>query len=158
MDTDLSTQWPKSETDCNKCNLYSVTFSKILFILCHLMFQSTGCWNDNPFPLHYNSLQIGSCCPLYLVSPKKSSCWAGWVKQSWFWLVFGRYLVWILSWTTIALTEDVGGYLHSFQAKFLIVPEVRPWLLSSSSYFCSLFPFHPVIGCCRLWFADSVIE
>ena len=67
MYTDWSTQWSKSDTDHNKYNIFSITFSKILSITCHLIFQSTGCWNDNPstsFLCILNSLWIGSCCSL----------------------------------------------------------------------------------------------
>jgi hypothetical protein len=69
MYTGWSTRWSKSDTDLNKCNIFSVTFSKGLSIMCHLIFQSTGCWNDNPstsFLCTLNSLQIGSFCSLSL--------------------------------------------------------------------------------------------
>ena len=127
MYTDWSTRWSKSDTDHNKCNIFSVTFSKILSIKCHLIFQFTGCWNNpsTSFLCILNSLQIGSFVH-FPCNTKKSSYWAGWAKQSWFWLVSGRCLVWILAWTVLALTEDVGGYVQSFQANYLIVPAVRP--------------------------------
>ena len=73
MYTDWSTRWSKSDTDHNKCNIFSVTFSKVLSITCHLIFQSTGCWNDNPstsFLCILNSLQIGSFCSLSLCYKK----------------------------------------------------------------------------------------
>jgi hypothetical protein len=41
--------------------------------MCHLIFQSTGCLNDNP-SIHFlciiNSLQVGSCCLLSLYYKK----------------------------------------------------------------------------------------
>jgi hypothetical protein len=69
MHTDRSTWWSKSDTDRNKCYIFSVSFSKILSMMCHLIFQSTWCWNDNPSTsllCILNSLQIGSCCSLSL--------------------------------------------------------------------------------------------
>jgi len=73
MYTDWSTRWSKSDTDRNKCNIFPMTFSKILPIMYHLIFQSTGCWNDNPstsFLCILNLLQIDSCCLLSLYYKK----------------------------------------------------------------------------------------
>jgi hypothetical protein len=73
MYTDWSTQWSKSDTDHNKCNIFTITFLKILSIMCHLIFKSTGCWSENTstsFLCILNSLRIGSCCSLSLYYKK----------------------------------------------------------------------------------------